>query len=283
MSLAETVRHLLGPNYFGTLVAGAFGAFAGAYATSRRETKAAIVAQLNSVSAARALCFSICNRYLALKRQHVRPTWDQYCLGRQRLLDAQQAFRAGDRLRVLEYQADLRTIQHVWVPTQTLERQVFEKTSIRGRGLAAAVDLIGAIDSLAKALDARDNLIEEIRSKSPVPRHELAATYFGLAVDGVTDDRFRSNMEGIYRITDDCIFFSQILADDLFEYGQRLRRRYAWRYRLGVPKLKPEDWGFARNEGLLPDHQEYANWLRGFVRAPSRVTRFRDWLTKHFK
>jgi hypothetical protein len=40
--------------------------------------------------------------------------------------------------------ADLRTIANVWVPKESLERQVFEKIAIGGRALAAAVDLIGA-------------------------------------------------------------------------------------------------------------------------------------------
>jgi hypothetical protein len=83
----------------------------------------------------------------------------------------------------------------------------------------------------------------------------------------------KSNVDGLYAQVDDCIFFSRILADDLFSYGTALRRRHAWKYRLGVRKLERENWEFARNEGLLPDDAQYAGWLRGFP-PKSTSTRF---------
>ena len=74
--------------------------------------------------------------------------------------------------------------------------------------------------------------------------------------------------------TDDCIFFSRILADDLLEYGKRLRRRHAWRLRLALPSVAPADWSEAERQGLLPANSEYAQWLKGFQRKPTRLKRF---------
>ena len=51
----HSTLQLFGPFFIGTLVTAAFGAFAGAWASSRRETKRAVIAELNSVSAARML------------------------------------------------------------------------------------------------------------------------------------------------------------------------------------------------------------------------------------
>lgn len=92
MSFWLNLSQTFGLTYFGTLVAAAFGAFAGAWATSRRETKRAVVAELNSISAARMLAFSICNRYMGLKRQHILPMCTAHTAARAQY---QEAFNSG--------------------------------------------------------------------------------------------------------------------------------------------------------------------------------------------
>jgi hypothetical protein len=263
-----SILQSLGPFFLGTLLTAAFGAFAGAWASTRRETKRAVIAELNSIAAARMLSFSICNKYLALKKQHILPLRNEYESARQRYLEAREAFAKGDRTRVVELRADLKTITKIWLPTQSLERQVFEKISIRGRALAAAVDLIACIESVDKTIINRDHLVSEIQQAG---QRLTPEKYFGVpTAEGVIDERMKSNVEGLYALVDDCIFFSRKLADDLFSYGTALRRRHAWKFRLGVPKLERENWEFARKEGLLPDDAQYADWLRGFPpKSPS--------------
>lgn len=271
MSFLQDAGQFLGPYYFGTLVAAAFGTFAGAWATSRRETKRAVVAELTSLSAARALSFSICNRFLALKKQHVQSMYVKYSAARSRVMED---VRHGDRDP--KFPADLQSLTPVWLPIEALERQLFEKTSARGRAMAAAIDLIGAIDGLNQAIRNWSELVLEFRQASPLTRRQLAEKYFGLATaDGVVDDRFRANVFSLSNQTDDCIFFSKILADDLYTYTRRLRRRNAWKFRLSVPKEQPPDWTFAEAEGLLPNEMDCANWLRGFRKLPNRLQRIR--------
>jgi hypothetical protein len=201
----------------------------------------------------------------------VLPLRNEYEAARQRYLEAREAFEKGDRNRVVEMRADLRTITKVWVPTQSLERQVFEKISIRGRALAAAADLIGSTDAVDRMIKDRADLIFEIQHSE---ERLSPAKYFGApAADGTIDERMKSNIEGLYAQVDDCIFFSRILSDDLFTYGTALRRRNAWKYRLGVRKLERENWDFARNQGLLPDDAQYGNWLRGFPVKPTLTQR----------
>jgi hypothetical protein len=108
-----------------------------------------------------------------------------------------------------------------------------------------------------------------------MPPLQLALRYYGLRAQGdIIDDRFQSNIQALHAQTDDCIFFARKLADDLLNYGTRLRRRNAWKYRLGIPKMVREDWKFV-DKGLMPDESLYANWLRGFVKQPSRIERLR--------
>ena len=176
---------------------------------------------------------------------------------------------------VHDFHADLQTITPVIVPIQVLERYVFEKNFRSRRALAAAVDLVGAIVGLDKSIKYRNDLIAEVHKESPVQANLLMERYFGLRnANGVTDERFKAGVEVIYNQTDDCIFFSRILADDLLTYGNGLRRKNAWKYRLGTPKLKGADWSPAERQGLLPGNEAYASWLGGFPAQPTRWQRF---------
>jgi hypothetical protein len=53
------------------LAAAAFGAFAGAWINARIQARKTALAEINSINAALALSFSICNRAVSLKKQHV--------------------------------------------------------------------------------------------------------------------------------------------------------------------------------------------------------------------
>ncbi len=270
---------------FATLMSGAFGAFFGAVGaqviTSRYQTKQSVVAELNNVRAALMLCFSICNRFVALKRQLVLPMRNRYVHARQEydLFKEQAQVHVGPARLVYELPADFRTISPVTLPSTILERQLFEKISISGRALAAAVDLLGAFDGLKKSIGDRNDLIAELHKRSPLPAKELTELYFGITTaDGATDARFSATVENIFRQTDDCILFSRLLAGDLTDYGRRLRRRYAWRYRLRVPKFVAADWSIAERQGLMPEAAEYPDWLRGFKTRTTWFGRAWAWL-----
>jgi len=228
------------------------------------------------------LCFSICNRFISLKRQHVRPMRDQFERARREHDEFQAAARAhaGPQPLVYQFLADFRTITPVKAPTEVLERLLFERISIRGRALAAAVDLVGAIDGLDKSIIYRNDLIAEIQKEAPHAPAALAAKYFGLPTEeAVIDNKYPASVEAIHTQTDDCIFFSRVLADDLLEYGTKLRRRHVWRFRISLPKLGKADWSMAEDEGLLPQMEQYETWLRGFQKRPTLFRRLTDWVS----
>jgi hypothetical protein len=169
------------------------------------------------------------------------------------------------------------------MPNALLERQLFEKLSIRGRALAAAVDLASAIDGLDKTVKHRNDLVDEIK-KASLPQQQLIDLYFGLrTASGATDVRFPQNIAALSLQTDDCIFFSRIAAFDLFEYGKKLRRRHARRLMLGLPKLDKADWSDAERQGLIPPDKQYAEWLKGFGKRPSWRERLIAWLHRRLE
>ena len=156
---------------------------------------------------------------------------------------------------------------------------IFEKTSIRGRALVAVTDLVGVIEGLRVAIEARKELSEEIRTRKDKTSADIVAFYLGTRTpNGHIDERHSTNLDAIFLQTDDCIFFSRILALDLVKYGNALRLRYLWRYWLWLPKMQDADWSTAEASGLLPPNSQYDSWLKGF-RTPTMWGRFKARIT----
>jgi hypothetical protein len=273
-----------GLNILGTLLTAAFGAIVGSWIASRRETKRTVIAELNTISAARALCFSICNKFVNLKDQHILPLHRDYHIDRELVIATRDAAEAGLPVDPIEVPFNLQTLTPIWLPTQTLERLVLEKISIRGRALVAAVEVISCIDALEKSINYRNELITEFK-KEPMSQRQMMERYFGLRVPQIemVDERFASNVNALYNQTDDCIFFSRVLANDLFEYGTYFRKRFAWQYRLPVPKMTRDDWTPAETRGLMPSRNRYANWLQAFRTSPTLMERFRGWVRSVYR
>ncbi|WP_316185940.1 hypothetical protein [Bradyrhizobium sp. SZCCHNS30582] len=252
-------------NGWGTFFTAAFGAFAGAFAASRAHNKRTIVAELNALNAAHQLSIATANIVLALKRQSVGPLKP----GIERLRMAYESHktmvRAGSPLAPFRFELDMNSLTLPATPHVALEKMIFEKTLVRGRALAALVSLVGAIDSLDMSVKIRNEMVEERRTAQWNDQERLEFVLGLRSAAGIVDLRFPTNIEAITRYTDDCIFFAKTLATDLAEYANTLRWKASWFYYLRIPKIDEPNWSWAG--GLIPNEENYSNWLRGF---PSR-------------
>lgn len=268
-TVVETWHHT--PSAVKTIVTAAFGTMIGAWLTSRSQEKRRVVEELKAIHAAHSLCISIVNRAMALKLQQVRPM-------KQRHEEAVQAFTAHklSGRGPLELNLDLQSIGQLKFPGELLEKVVFDKCGLGGKGLAAVISLTGAIDDLRNSIEFRNDLIEQFRTKqSEMTELERIQWYVGGAGTGQIDNRFAHNLEAISKKTDDCIFFCKILSDELLERSDHLRARSWWKYRLGMPKLWPVDWTNATEADLIPAEDQYANWTSGFQPPPTMWERLR--------
>jgi hypothetical protein len=267
-TVAETWRNTPAP--LQTIVTAAFGTLIGAWLVSRSQAKRRVVDELRAVHIAHALCFSIINRALALKQQQIRPMKERHD-------EAVAAFQA--RQRPLELAIDLETISQIKFPEAALEKIIFEKCTIGARALVSVTALSGAIDDLRNSIDFRNSLISEFREqRNKMTDLDRIQLYVGAPKAGEVDARFVSNVQALSKQTDDCLFFSRLLAAELVQYGNVLRSRYKLRYRLGVSKLSPIDWTKAQEANLIPDEAEFTNWLASFKRPSSRWERFCGWV-----
>jgi hypothetical protein len=270
--IAETWRNT--PSPIQTIVTAAFGTMVGAWLTSRAQAKRRVIDELKAVRAAYALCFTIANKALALKRQHIRRMKEHHG-GAIKAHNNRQANPVGP----FQLSLDLQTLNQVSFASGVLTRTIFEKTALGPKGLAAVVALSDATDDLKLSIDYRNSLIAEFQKNPPATDADKIAFYLGFRNSaGMIDERYKGNIAALAHQVDDCIFFGMLLADELLSYGNKIHRRNRWRYRLGMQKILPADWTLAKKARLIPHECEYADWTKGFKRTPTRWGRVRTWL-----
>jgi hypothetical protein len=260
-----------------TALAAAAGAIFGAWLTSRSRTKKEIVDDLKAVRTAFAVAVTICNKAMALKRQHVAQMKMRY----DESIAAHKAEAKAPSGRPHQVSLDLAIISRTKFPDDILAKLIFEKSSIGERGVIIALELSTAIENLNYACDFRTGLIDELRKEPELTDEQLAQRYLGIEqARGQTDVRFFHSMEMLSLYTDDCIFFSKMLADELLVYGRKLRNRNRWKYRLPVGKMKGADWSMADRENLIPSPERYRDWTRIFKKQQTIIGSLKAWLDR---
>lgn len=283
--LGESWASFVDGDPFSTFASAALGAFAGAVATSWREHRRAVVQEINSVNAAKTLCFSICNGFIAQKRQHIQALKKEYDEARAEFIEAKAAAAAApSRVHVVTLSTNYGTLTHASLPIAALQKHVLEKISMTGRGLACAVQLGQVYDAFNLSITERNSLSVEFREgrrKQALSDADVANLYFGLPTEGGRDDRFKDNLTALSLYVDDGIFFSKLLAEDLGAYGRALRRRNRWRS-WKLPRIGKEDWSDVEKEGLFPPNANYKDWLKSFPSRESLLSAVGAWLKKRW-
>ncbi|WP_426410093.1 hypothetical protein [Bradyrhizobium ganzhouense] len=256
-----------------TIMIAAFGTLVGAYVASRAQEKRRVIDELKAVHVAYGLCFTIVNKALAIKRQHIRPMKTTY----DEAVERYDNFVVNP-VGVFELDLDLKTLSQPRFGVSALEKIVFEKFALGHRGIAAATSLADATEDLRLSIDYRNNLISEFQKRQPMPHLERIAFYVGAYMEEQVDQRFGHNIDALNHQADDCIFFGMTLADELLRLERKLHARKGWKYRLGVPRQYPANWSIAQEQNLIPSDDQYADWLRGFGRPPSAWRRLRDFV-----
>lgn len=250
---------------------GFFGAYGAQFISARSSTFESVKNELNAASAAFVLTYSICNRYCVLKKQIVTPMVQRFSS-----VEKSHAVinASSSPLKIFEFQANYASIQDVTTPISALEAMLFEKVSIRGRGLALVPALASAAIELNASISGRNELIEEFREKRQDDK-VILEKYLGLPnAKGDIDQRHPDLVRAVALQTNDCIYFSYLLNADLSAYAGSLRNRYRWRYLRRFPKVGTVDWTEAKQNGLIPPDEDYKDWTRGFRDTPSLFRRF---------
>ena len=129
--------------------------------------------------------------------------------------------------------------------------------------VATVAQLEQAIVELNAAIALRETLIAEHRQGGGKGVFEDLCWLFGLLrSDGNVDERYPSSVHAIYQYTNDVVFFSVFLAEQLTSHSELLHRNLR-RIRMRVPDPHTVDFSMARCRALIPESLEYESWLRG--------------------
>lgn len=276
---------------FFTAIAGSLaGAFAGAYGAQRIVERAKyrgeLLKEIRNTNAATNVSFSVCNSFLSMKKQYVKPLKETFETQKAALLDHQNKRRLGEisKDKLFEFSADLQTLSLPQLPVDILQTQVFEKLSLMGRPLNLATTLSQTAHSLSASLEKRNQLIESYKVNAPTLQDVFVALYFGLPHGRYINQDYPSSLDAIYSQTDDGIFFSQLLCKDLVEHGEQIAARFKKKYGKGAPTINKLDFTKAETLGLMPKADNYADWVTMFVKntdSPTFLERIRLRLKRH--
>jgi hypothetical protein len=274
LSLLESLWHLAKYFFDNQLLIAIFGAAAGAFfganaaqrIAERGKIRDELLREIRNTNAAIMVSFSICNSLLGLKKQHVKSLKESFDTQKSAFLIHAEKRERGEQTDVFEYQANLRTLSLPPLPVDILQNQIFEKLSLMGRSLALATTLRQSVHGLSASLDARNNWIE--LSKTLDPEHEpLFVRYFGVPHRGRVNEEYSAFIEAIYSQTDEGIHFSEMLCNDLVEYGNTIVKKFEKRFgKKDVPAINKPVWDKAVE--MMPKREDFADWDSMFLKMP---------------
>lgn len=253
--------------------AGAIGGALGAQRIVERSRKREeLLKELRYTNAAIMVASTFCNAALALKKQHVQPIRETF-LKMKRDLEAFEERRNAKQIATddtFHFQMDMRTYLAPILPVETLKHIVFQDLSAVGRPLALVAVIEQSLIGLSSAIAKRDQLIQRFAS-GEILEHDRAHYYFGLPLPGGNlNQEYPDLVEAIYSHTDDLVFFSNQLCNDLMKHGAKLREALTKRPSKQLPNVSEADFSGPLKSGLLPPDSQYADWVDAFVERPEK-------------
>lgn len=279
MDVLSAVWKFLNSQFFMAVLTGLGGAYFGARAAQeiaeREKRREELLKEIRHTNAAINVAGAICNSLLALKKQHIASLKKKFDEGKAAIEAFEARIAAGNRPSgPFTFVADLQTLSLQRLPIAILQNQIFEKLSVVGRPLTLATTLAETAVNLSQSMERRNSLIELYKAQfmangATVP----AALYFGLPINGQVNEDYPATVKHIHALTDDVIFFSHLLCEDLGGHGNDLVARFK--------KMFPRDaqpivtkWDFSAHANLFPDPKLFHNWTTNFLRVTSAVPSF---------
>lgn len=263
---------------FATSLVGALsGAYAGAKAAQqiaeRSKERAEFQAQIRNTNTAVTLSFMVCNAAISLKKQQTKGLCDTYFKKKAELEDFLRKRKVGEISPDIpfEFQADFRSVPFPAVPIDALRSLIYEKLSVSGRPLALVATLEGALSSLADTIENRNGLIANFKQLSPQARDAaLPALYFGRPYgESHVSTEYLDTMRGLQNLTDDVIFFSHLLCQDLATHGNTILDKFKSQFKGVLEKINAIALSPEKTTGLIPTDEQYSDWLSGFGKGIS--------------
>ncbi|GHS82659.1 hypothetical protein PAGU2196_34930 [Pseudomonas sp. PAGU 2196] len=266
---------------FTTVVGALAGAWLGAWAAQRiagrNKLRDELRGELRSTNAGIMLSHTIANVAYAFKKQHIKPLKDSYDKDCMAFELYKQERAAGRGKEAFEMAPNLDRLDEIRPQIAALQDIVMGKITTTGRAIASFTALADAVENLNTALRGRNGLIDKIKEEKLPLGAQVEHFYFGIPyAKGKANLEYGCYVEALSLYTNDAIFFSMKLTDDLREHGLHVVKKYKKDFRDEAPGVSSFDWSKAEREGLLPKDEDYESWLSGF-QAPPKTESLSRW------
>ncbi|AXI60305.1 hypothetical protein DLD99_07430 [Pseudomonas kribbensis] len=248
------------------------GAFAGAVAAQRIAEKGKfreeLVKEFHNTNAVLSLAAAAATLALALKKQHVKALKDSYDDDLKRFKEHKEKILGHQTPpnTPFEMRPNLLYLDGISPPIATIQDIVLSRLSSVGRTISAVTALADSVKNLNSALSRRNELLNAFKSKQFPEGASFEHMYLGLPYGTrQTNQEYGGSVEAIHLYTNDIIFFSIKLCEDLRDHGEILKKRYKSRLRGIPPRISTVDFDTPRKDGLVPKDEDYEAWLSGFV------------------
>jgi hypothetical protein len=251
------------------LTGACIGAFASQFIAARNKERDELLREVRSANAACTMAYSITDSFITVKKDIVKPLVDSFAAQRQRFEVARRNFIPGVSAPV-DVHFDLQTFTLVRTPVGHLQDIVFKGISAPVRAITVMAVLDRTITGLESFHKERNTVCDEHRIKGMD-----ADAYFGFQTDKGADERYSSTLRNMSMYTDDAIYLSKLLADDLRAYALGLKQELPQRLKDRAPTITSAD--FSKAADMIPSAEKYKDYETMFVMNPKPKGRFRMW------
>lgn len=257
------------------------GAFAGAIAAQRISEKGKyreeLVKEFHQTNAVLSLAAAAASLALALKKQHIKALSDSYDDDLKKFEEYKAKIRGGQipPNTPFELYPNLLYLEEISPPIATIQDIVLSRLSSVGRTISAVTALADAVKNLNSALSKRNELLSAFKNHQFPKGADFEHMYLGLPyAETHKNQEYGGAIKGISLYTDDMIFFSIKLCEDLRDHGEILKKRYKSRLRGIPPRITTVNFEKPRQAGLVPKDEDYKDWLSGFVSVQETVPKW---------
>jgi hypothetical protein len=228
------------------------GAYSAQYIAARNKRHDDLLKEVRSANAACTMAYSITDSFITVKRDIVKPLLDNFTKELARFEVAGRNFIPGVSAPI-DIAFDLQTFTLVKTPVSHLQDIVYKGVSAPIR----AISIMSVLDRTIAGLEGfhaeRNKLCDELRQK-PFDGH----VYFGVKKGDATDARYSSVLSNLSSYSDDAIYFSRLLGDDLKKYANEVKARLPKKLQVWAPVITSAS--FAKAADILPDPAKYNDY-----------------------
>lgn len=233
-------------------------------------------AKFDAINSAIVLSASISNAALALKRQHVLPSYEHLQESKRLLAEHKQKSAAIAAEARVPFHLDMHLLQLpvLELPVDLLLDLVVLRVATNGRACAAACELSNAYQALRSSVEKRNELLTRFMS-GEISEELHGHHYLGEPLPGSgrhINQQHPDLVEAMLEYTNQLAFFGSYISTELQEQGEQVRARCG----RGMPATTRVDFSGPRENGLMPPDTEFGRWLHGFPRSTRPATR-RPW------